>query len=73
MENIKKINEDTLKRTTTEIINLIPLKKELVDIEAQLIELEKQPDEILVKNEIKFNTIQFLDIRKYEINKLLKV
>ena len=57
---IEIINKDTVKITTERIVDLRPLKKRLIDIESELIEVEKEPD--MTENEMK-------EFRKMELRK----
>jgi hypothetical protein len=70
---IKLTAEDTITKTTTETIDLKPLKGELIEIDSRLESLAKQPDEILTANDTKFSEIRRLEQRKEEINNLLKI
>jgi len=71
METITR-TKDYLTRTTKEVIDLRPLKAELIEIEKQLVELDKEPDEIMLPNDFKLQELQRLEIRKHEISNLLK-
>lgn len=72
-ETIILTSKNTLTKTITETIDLRPLKDELTYINSQIAELEKQPDEITVPNDVKFAEINLLNIRKEIINKFLSV
>jgi len=44
------IDEDTVKEVTEKIIDLKALKQRIADIDLEIGELQKQPDEILKEN-----------------------
>lgn len=65
------IDKDTANRIITETIDIKTLKTELVDIEKQIEDAEKEPDEITVPNESKLHNLGNLKYRQEEINELL--
>jgi hypothetical protein len=70
METITR-TKGTITKVTTEMIYLQPLKDELIEIEKQLVDLEKEPDEVLVPNDEKFLRISQFKDRIFDINKIL--
>ena len=54
-------------------INKEKYLSKLSDIKEQIIELEKEPDEIMIPNDDKFSQMNMLEDRKKEINKILGI
>lgn len=73
METTEIINEDLIRKTVVTEIDLKPLREELANIEREIAELEKQPDEIMMPNMHKHSGISNLINRKEEIYKLLNI
>ena len=73
METISLVSKDLVRKTIVEDIDLKPLKLELAEINKQLADLEKEPNEITAPNDSKFGMQAILNSRKAEISKLLNV
>ena len=66
--------KDTITKITSheEVFDVKKLNTELEEIEVQIKELEKEPDEITAPNDEKFMSIDMLNNRKNKIKELLK-
>jgi hypothetical protein len=74
MITYKTIDKDTIKKIThkEDIIDLKVLRIELESLEKELKDLEKEPDEITVPNDEKLFRVESIEVKKKEINNLLK-
>lgn len=70
METFETVSKDIIRKVTTteEIIDLRPLKEELVTLDQEIEGLKKQPDEVTVRNDEKFLKLDQANIRKEELS-----
>lgn len=68
-----KIDKNTIKKTTEEVIDIKNFNEELSCINKNIKEVEKEPDMITVSNDDKFFRLEKLEKRKKEIESYINV
>jgi hypothetical protein len=68
-----KIDKNTIKKTTEEVIDIKNFNEELSVINKNIKEVEKEPDMITVSNDDKFFRLEKLEKRKKEIESYINV